>query len=123
MQNKTNESPTQVINKVLEIIDYQENKDQFTHNLLKLCDKQAFMNLVKMLSNDQQVLLSKDLSTEDNSAQVMENYFNDRQKYDALKDATAQIIEEYIRTIMPTLNKDQLIKLEEHFKNMQPLSN
>jgi len=116
-------SPKDIIIDVLNIIGYQGEKDNFANELLNICEKQALINLIKMLSNEKQVSLNKDINESDMPSEILDKYFDSNRKNKALEEATAQIIQDYIKTIMPTLNAEQMANLEDHFKSMKPTSN
>lgn len=88
-------SPKDIIIDVLNIIGYEGEKDNFAFELLKLCEKQALVNMIKSLPNEKQVLLNNDLDESDSPSKVLEKYFTSNQKNKALEDGTSQVIQDY----------------------------
>lgn len=117
-----NHDPKQIILQVLEIIGYEEDKDKYANDFLALCLQKAFVNLTQELPQDKQDQLRQRISLtqpEKTEALLLE-YFQKDKFEAAVKEASASTFEDYLKTIIPTLNDDQKNKLEAYLSSQAP---
>lgn len=117
-----NTNPKQIILKVLEIIGYEDDKDKYANDFLALCLQKAFVNLVKELPQDKQDQLTQRISlTSGEKAQALLLEYFPKEKFEvAVKEASQSTFEEYLKTIIPTLNEEQRSKLESYLSSQAP---
>lgn len=100
-----------ILLKILEIIGYSDNKNEFVDEFLKNIQMQSVIDLIQSLPQDQQSQIKKQLSVNPNdpnkAADVLKSYFNNEQIQEALKNASKTAMEEYIKAINPTLSSTQ----------------
>ncbi len=111
--------PKQNILKILELIDYDGNKEDYALDLLSLVEKQAAMNLLETLLPDKKEILEKELSGGEDSISVLDKYFRPDQKGEAMKNASEAVMKDYLDEIVPTLSETQLTNLESYLKTLQ----
>ena len=107
--------PIQNIGKILEIIDYKDDKEKSATELLNLCEKQALADLVKGLPEEKRSSLNGELSNNEDVKSVLNNYFPNDQIANAIKAASEFVMKQYLEEIIPTLSEKQLASLETLF--------
>jgi len=117
-----NSNPKQIILQVLEIIGYEGDKSKYANDFLSLCLQKAFMSLVQELPQDKQDQLTQrmSLTTPDKMEALLLEYFPKEKFENAVKEASRSTFEEYLQTIIPTLNEEQSNKLEQYFSSQAP---
>lgn len=109
-----NHDPKQIILQVLEIIGYEDDKEKFANKFLSLCLQKALVNLTQELPQDKQDQLTQrmSLTAPDQMQNLLSQYFPKEKFETAVKEASRSTFEEYLKTIIPTLNEEQRSKLE-----------
>ncbi len=108
-----NQNPKQIILQVLDRIGFEDDKEKFANDFLLLCFQQALGNLAKELPSDKQTELTQRMSliSENQVEQLLLEYFPKEKLEEAVKQSSGTLFEEYLQTIIPTLNPDQQEKL------------
>lgn len=105
--------------KILEIIDYRDNKDNFVDEFLKNLQLQSFLDLMQTLPKDKQQELQKQLQSVTQLEELNNKinlYFNEKQLKDSLENTARTGLANYIQAIDPSLStvqKNNLAKLLE----------
>lgn len=104
--------------KILEIIDYQDNKEKFVEEFLKNLQLQSFLDLMQALPEDKRPEIEKQLQNASNNpgelASKIKTYFNEEQLKKSLENTTKNALANYIQAIQSSLSvmqKDNLAKL------------
>ncbi len=114
-----NKDPKQIILQVLEIIGYEDDKEKYANEFLTLCLQKALVSLTGELPQDKQDQLTQRISLTalDQLEKPLLEYFPKEKFEEAVKEASRSTFEEYIQTIIPTLNEDQRNKLEQYLSS------
>ncbi|OGC59845.1 hypothetical protein A3A70_03015 [candidate division WWE3 bacterium RIFCSPLOWO2_01_FULL_42_11] len=107
--------PKQNIKSILDVIDYDGDKEAFAEELLTLVQKQALADLLTTLPVEKQDLISKEASDDENGLSKLDSHFNTDQKAEAIKKASESVMKQYLEEITPTLSDSQLTNLESLF--------
>lgn len=105
---------TQLLLKILEIIDFKENKNVFIADFISLVNEKALINVLKGLPGGTQTHLEERLKnkTLDEQKQILQESIQLDDLTKELARVTQELLSNYIDTIMPTLHDDQLEKLQ-----------
>ncbi|OGE44093.1 hypothetical protein A3A45_02105 [Candidatus Daviesbacteria bacterium RIFCSPLOWO2_01_FULL_36_8] len=115
------DDPREVILRVLEIIDYQDDKEKFTQDFLNAIHKKAISNCVGALSEEQKNSLETQLtgvvrSPEEVGRVLFQFITEDDYKVGAQK-AAEEIMRGYLEAISSTLSENQTNKLKKYFNS------
>jgi hypothetical protein len=92
-------TPQALLLKVLEIIDYSDNKEAFVEEFIKSIHLQSLSDLISKLNPDKQEELKTKLKTNindaDKTANILNAYFSQSQIRDALENASKNAMAEY----------------------------
>lgn len=113
------QTPAQILTQVLEIIEYENDKQEFIHKFLDACVSQTIDKLIDSLSENKQKELNEKISQEgSNIRQTFYSYFGEEQYYQSLGKISQQIFAEYIELLSENLPSDKKSKLEEYLKSL-----
>jgi hypothetical protein len=102
--------------KILEVINYTEDKEDFIKEFEKNIKIQTVFDLVRSLPNEKQDELKKRLiEVDDNPEKIVEilkEYFSADKIQEEIKNITKNSFSEYIETILPTLSASQTDSLQ-----------
>lgn len=106
--------------KILEAIDFSENKEAFATEFLETIYLQSLLDLIKTLSNDKQEEIKSQFSIKpDNQEKVskmLKIYFTEDQMQQSLKNAAKDTFLKYIQAIDHTLSNTQKENLTQILK-------
>jgi hypothetical protein len=109
--------------KILDAIEYQNDKEAFISKFENNLQLQAIVNLISSLSKEKQdeiIQKLKDNSQNQGSITgVLNEYFTDAQRIQAIEESSRNSLSSYIQTIQKTLSdaqKSSLIKVLEEFQ-------
>ncbi|MBI3342404.1 hypothetical protein HY024_04755 [Candidatus Curtissbacteria bacterium] len=91
--------------------EQKEYKDKFVTNL----NAQAIKDLIDTLSDEKRKEL---LSSQDLEAEI-KNHFTETEIKTSFKESARKSVDQYLKDIEPTLNKEQKNKLQEFSKRLQ----
>ena len=100
--------------KILEIIRYSDNREEFADNFLSQIHLQSLSSLARTLNPQNQDKLKEEVKNSSNSEELsknLKNYFSEEQIQKAISEATADAMSRYIETINSTLSENQKEKL------------
>lgn len=115
--------PKEILLNVLIIINYQDDKEKFTNEFLQLCMQRALVEIVATLSeNDQHAIEEKlmAIQTQEEVQSVLQQYVGQGRYLETVQKATQELFQDYIQTILPTLNPEQKDKLQEYLASIIP---
>lgn len=105
-----------VLLKILEVINYTEDKEGFTKEFEKNIKIQTIFDLVRSLPNEKQDELKKRLiEVDDNpekTVEILKEYFSADKIQEEIENITKNSFSEYIETILPTLSASQTDSLQ-----------
>jgi enoyl-[acyl-carrier-protein] reductase (NADH) len=93
------------LRKILESIDYTEDKDTFIEEFMRILQLKVVAALVQKLTPDKQREIEKLL--EEESKIVLENYFTEEEIKSTISKISKELGEEYIKSIAHTLSESQ----------------
>lgn len=104
--------------RILEAIDYSDDKEAFVDEFLKNVQQQAFINLVQALPQDKQEEIKNEFATE--NPEIVKKYFTEEQIQQSLEDTSKNAVMEWLQTINPTLADAQRQKLVDLSQELNP---
>ena len=106
--------PTETLYTVLEIIGFDGDKRKFVTEFINLCFEQVYMDLLKGIPNhDQDNLIAqlRKADTQQALIDLLKPYIMAERLKSTLQVVTTGLFEDYLETIMPTLNEERKKKL------------
>lgn len=113
----------QDIHHILDIIEYQHDKDNYVSQFIELCQEQALVNVIDKLPEDKkQEFKDKLVYTRDEQKvrDVVTQYMISDEYNKTVSDATKTMLLEFLQTIIPTLRIDQKEKLQGYIEQFTP---
>lgn len=110
------------ISQFLEIINYQEDKIEFTNKFLSEVYLQAVDRLLKTLPADRQPLIIQHLEsakTPELLQQAVASQFDKSALESALQNTMQEMFADYLKTIEPALSDQQKTNLKNYFQTFQ----
>jgi hypothetical protein len=108
---------TQILTKVLIIIDYQDDKQQFIDQFSSLCVRLAIIDAIEGLplvqKHEVEKLVGKAKGVETMRV-ILQKYISEERYQDALKNTSQRLFGDYIDTIIPTLTHETKKTLLNH---------
>jgi hypothetical protein len=110
----------EILRKVLEIINYTEDKEYFIQKFLENCHKMALQQLIQNLPEEKKAKI-EELSNSPQSPEIISqfrellaesNYQNDLEK------TTTALFSEFLEAIFPTLSDDQKKELNTYLTSL-----
>lgn len=111
----------EILLKILDIIDYPENKEQLINKFISACQQQALINLVESLPSNEQEVLRENLSKtkkQDEAQKILLEDFSQEKIFEALKETTKKAFEDYIKDILPSLTVTQRENLQKYLSSL-----
>ena len=116
-------NPKDILLRVLTIINYQDDKNQFANDFLDLCLKKALVDMMESLPEGKKEEVKAKFSaqiTPEEASQVMQTYFTPQQYMQNLQNATQFLFQDYLKTIMPSLSELQKTELQQYLTSLVP---
>lgn len=107
----------QSIFQILDIIGYENDRDKFANDFLALCLQQAIVNLSLSLSEEKQLDLKNKLSLltqQEDVEHILLDFFSREEYEKEVKDTTQNMFQDYLKTIVLTLNEKQRNNLKDY---------
>src|SRR5690348_1427427 len=108
-------NPREVLDTILTIIEYRENKEQFIDEFLNKCFHRAFVSYLSMLPSEKREALQKQLIQNENNIKKTQEIiqpFVEREDYAAhVQKATTELFQELLQSVSPHLTQDQRKRL------------
>lgn len=117
-----NTNPKEILIEVLNIIGYSEDKNIFVDKFIELCVQQALTKLIIDLTEEQQKSLKEELQNKTDFQEIViiiQKYINPQKTEEILKQTSSNLFEDYLKTIMPELNKEQSEKLTKYLNSLE----
>src|SRR3989344_9520045 len=105
----------QNIKNILDVINYDGDKEAFAEELLTLIQKQALADLLTTLPAEKQDLISKEVSEDEDNLSVLNKHFSEDQKVEAIKKTSESVMRQYLEELTPALSDSELTNLEALF--------
>jgi|SRR5208282_3354816 len=103
--------------RILEAIDYEDDKNAFIKKFANLLYMQSLKNLIQSSSSAEQEKIKQELSTMSDGPErieeIIEKYFNGGQRSKALELAIKNGMTDYFKTIDKTLSPSQKQRISE----------
>jgi succinate dehydrogenase flavin-adding protein (antitoxin of CptAB toxin-antitoxin module) len=116
-----NNNITSVIEKVLTLIGYQEDKNTFTNQFLDLCMQKSLSDYMEGLPETRKVELQRVLQESDpEKLKVQIEPYVATEEFAKIFNKNVQdLLQDYFRTIMPTLSEEQKNSLDTYFTSLK----
>jgi cephalosporin-C deacetylase-like acetyl esterase len=105
----------ELVLKIIAIIGYKGNQEEFADKLFLLCDQRAILALIEGLPTEKQAELKEKTSKEADLQKVREiidSYFSKEEYTKAFIAAFEKTLQEYLATVAPTLSEPKLDEIE-----------
>ncbi len=115
-----NQIQKQFFYKVLEIVGYQLNKEEFIEMFLDMCEKKALIQYVEHLSNDKKYeFKQKTLWAKGNSRfhEIVRELVDKDLFQKEMQTAALSIFTEFLGNVIPALSSDQCNALQKFLSN------
>jgi hypothetical protein len=113
-------NPQELLLKILTIIGYSDNKEEFVNQFIVNIHLQAFLDLILTLPIDRQeeikLSLARSSQYPDRVTRILVSYFSQVQIQDAFEAASKDSIGKYIEAISDTLSNQQRQELSKIFE-------
>lgn len=122
MNGPMNNNYKLILLKLLDAIDYADDKDAFVTEFMHVISTQALVNLLQTLPEDKQQEADKNIASaegQENFNKAVSEYFADEQVAKAVDEASQKAILEWLRSLHNTLNDEQRKKLVELSNELQ----
>ena len=118
----TDKNTKDILLKVLGMIGYQGNKEEFINQFLKNCTQQALLDLCSQLSKDKEqqlTSLQQENLDSNNIIEKIEDIVGIQEFKSSLQKTTEIAFTEYFNEINPTLSNTQKDQLQSYFQTLQ----
>ena len=112
-----------IIIKILTIIEYDGNKEEFAHKLIDMFHRQAVLDVIESIPKENQELLKKQLSgniTPEMEKTLILQHVTPDKYLEALKKSAQNILSEYLKSITPVLSPKQSAELQTYLNFINP---
>ncbi len=116
-----NQDPKAILLKILEIIDYQDDKNQFALEFIDLCCRKAILSAVGSLPPDKKQLIDeglKDNKDLDKCIEVLQTTVGRDLYQQHLEEESKNMFVDYIQTIIPTLTPEKQGALNDYLATL-----
>lgn len=114
--------PKVTLHKILDIIGYSEDREKFSTEFLQNVSAQALLDLFNTLPQDKKDQLQQKITSLGNDTVKMQEelkvYFTEEQIQQAIENSAKNAMQEYIKTIQPTLSDSQKQNLTNYFSEI-----
>lgn len=122
--NNPSSNPKQTIIKILDIIDFSEDKDNFAAKFIEQIKLQSIIDMTNSLSENRKKELKAKISSDPNDAakvsKILKAYFSDDLLSKSLEDTANSAIADWLKTLSGTLSNQQRENLSKFTKEGQP---
>lgn len=104
------QDPVIILNKVLTIIDYQDNKERFIEEFHKVCLQQAFLEIIDLISEEKKIELKQSLEgkkEQQEIASILQTFVSKEEYSSRLQRVTQEYFKDYLDTILPTISEQK----------------
>jgi len=110
-----------VIEKVLTLVGYQDDKDAFVNEFMSLCMRKSLADYGELLPEERKKILQQILQESDPSKvkEEIEPYITTEEFGKILTQNTQMLLQDYFQTIMPTLSEEQKKNLDAYFASLK----
>lgn len=109
--------------KILELIHYEGDKEDWVNKALATINLNSFNKLVSSLPEEKQKEMEQNLQGENaiqKIPQVLAEYFSSEQIQEQIEKSSIEFIEKYLEEVFPQLPEDQQKSVEEYFNSVAP---
>jgi hypothetical protein len=118
-----NDTYKRTILAILEVIDYQDDKEKFIKQFIHNTHAQTLIDLLKSLPTKKQVILKEQLKNHANDqekqTEIIRSEFNEQQIQQAFENAVKNAITEWMEAINYSLSEEQKKKLIQLAEDLQ----
>ena len=113
-----------ILTKVLDIIDYQNDKQQFVEKFSQLCIEKTFVAALETLTDEQKQAVAEAIAKEDKElATTKFQEYLGKEKYLEILDTTIEdTFAEYLQSLSSTLSEEQKSEIEEYLLSLENAS-
>lgn len=114
-------NPFEIILNILKIINYEDDAHEFAENFIYVCNMKAIVELLQLLPEKEKAAIHTLLNESENEQIVLEKLqelIHPDEFAETLSATSAQLFDEYIQHIFPTLNITQKEHLEKYLASI-----
>lgn len=118
-----NQDPKDIIIKVLDIINYQKDKESYAKEFLGFCYQKAFLSYLETLPEEKQKELQQQLpegSSPEKVKELLSGLVSTQEYEQSLEKAIKEVFDDYLKEIMPSLSEDQITNLQAYLSSLAP---
>lgn len=117
MQQKTLE---EILLPILDIIDYQNNKEEFVKKFAKVCLEKTFIDSLTSLPEEKQKQFVQETinKTPEEIQAIAGNYFNAQSYTGKLGEVVGLMIHDYLEAVLPKCSQEQQQKIKEYLTSI-----
>lgn len=110
----------EILEKILTIIDYKEDKNAFIEEFMNLCIRGAFVEYLKILSYDRKTELQQILQENDplDLKEKLEPYMITEEYKSLVQESSEKLFQEYLDKITPIISEEQKNNLTAYFATL-----
>lgn len=115
-------NPKTAIISILEIINYQNDKETFADKFIELCIKQSFLEMIGDLPKEKVALLTsriKSVSSLEQFVKTLKEYIHPSLLTRKIEQVSAKLFDAYIEGIFQTLDEDTKAKLMSYLAKIE----
>ena len=105
--NGQNDPKTKLL-ELLDLIGYQDNKEEYIDSFFRLCEQQAFVDFFNTLPKDKQEAFIQIKDDKDKQKQLITEYISSLDYRRSLEQATQKLFSSFLDKVIPTLSPAQV---------------
>src|SRR5438046_1432263 len=115
------QDPRDIIIQVLTIIGYEDNKDTYADEFIQNCEKQALLDLLQALPQEQQEVFKQQIAKVTDQEQqktIIHEYIKPEQYQQILQKASQIAFVGLLKDLIPTLSQPEATQLQTYLKSI-----
>lgn len=110
----------EILEKILTIIDYKDDKSAFIQEFMNLCVRGAFVEYLKILPQERNIELQQILQENDplDIKERLEPYMTTEEYKQFLQQSSQTLFQEYVDKILPIITEEQKNNLNAYFATL-----
>lgn len=116
-----NISTNKILAKILDIINFSADKEEFINKFVDLTQQQTLLNLITLMPKVKQLQLQQALSTKkslDDVAKEFQKIFSPKKYQEELTRTTNKLLNEYLISLMSSLTINQRKELKNYLQSI-----
>ncbi len=112
----------EILDQVLTIMDYKEDKQKFILEFSDLCFGKTVSDIIEGLPQDKKQMLEKEILDEKDAnkqSAIIKKYMSASEYNQRLEKVSGELFGDYIKTIMPTLSPERSAELKSYLSSVK----